>query len=283
MAGRPLGRWALLILGLVLLIGSAGGAFFWHYWLGPWRNTVNERWLRRHSAEAIWEETQEKILRLGWGHDDGQVVGLYGGREWVAWLIEGMRPGESISDCRHGHKDESLRCMTNQYPGPSAEAWIDWWQANRHKTQTEWIRDGFAQGGLVLHSPLTRADVRKLLAAMGTKDKVPRGWRWNAFRLLREGGFRTDTMKPGDLSGEDGEVVLAGVLAYAEWSALHPPVDPAGLLRKGPPPEDDMAVTPRLAGRSATIALGALFAFLFAVGVFCVAFFVRLRRLGRAA
>jgi hypothetical protein len=91
------------------------------------------------------------------------------------------------------HSAFSMRHITNQNAGEDADGWLDWWQANRDKSQREWIADGFRQRGLSLDVPLRPAQTEALLELL-SKPRPSDGrddfLRHNAFRWLRDSGVR---------------------------------------------------------------------------------------------
>ncbi|MFH1730285.1 MAG: hypothetical protein ABIF82_01375, partial [Planctomycetota bacterium] len=158
----------ILGIGILLLVAAGAVVVVWFYILGPYRRISDMGWERAHTEQQVWAETQKSIRRMGWAHDDGFRVGLWGNKEWVARIMDNMSPGDSLS-CSGGHKEIALSCMTNQQAG-AADDWLTWWQKNKHKTQEEWIRDGFAARGILLHEPLTKKDILALLRVLGERD-----------------------------------------------------------------------------------------------------------------
>jgi len=274
---RRLMRRFLLVMGSVLVAGSSVVAFLWFWLLAPCRHVSNGEWVATHSAEALWEETQRKILRIGWGHDDGSMVAGYGGKEWAAWIISGIREGQDIGDCRRGHKDSALQGMTNQGAGFTAKDWLDWWGRNRNKSQRQWLLDGFAQNGVVLQWPLSREDRLRLLEVMGADEKQPRGYRLSAFRLLRDSDFDPETITVRDLPPGRADPMLKGLVRFSKWSAMWPELDGVGLLRPEGPQRAGRLLTPVVYEYGFTATTGAVLGLLFVVGVYCLAVYVKTR------
>jgi hypothetical protein len=134
----------------VVLLGAALLAGYWrHYKLGPRRHLSDPDWLDAHSGTARWEEEQNDYRRTRSSPDvcfRGDRIGYYGGKDWFLWLEEQIRN----PDFRHcGCTDYALALMANQQP-PS---WKEWTDANRARSQEEWIRDGFLKCGVTVHLP----------------------------------------------------------------------------------------------------------------------------------
>ena len=210
---------------------------------------------------------------MGLTHDSALTVELYGGKEWVAWIIDRLKAGRQIGGCRNCHRDTVLQGMTNQFPGNRAEDWIAWWARNKDKTQIEWIRDGFAARGIALHDPLTQDDVAALLLVMEVKD--PREFRFNAERLLRDSGFcfRGDfdvSKVPADKRDE----VIAALMRYADWLRFSAdPIAPGRLVRR-----DEGGASPDYCSTRYALGAYSLMGILFLAGTFCVWQYARLRR-----
>jgi hypothetical protein len=135
--------------------------------------------------------------------------------------------------------------MTNQDAGVQAEDWLAWWRSNKHKTQEEWIREGFEQSGLTLDSPLTKEDIRSLLLVVGkTKEgassslDAPNYLRYNAMRWLRDSDFDPLSFNVSDLPEHDADAVMGGLIRFCRWSTDFPKEDAVGVLAIGEHPSE---------------------------------------------
>ncbi len=125
---------------------------------------------------------------------------------------------------------------TNQDPGFTVEACQNWWRRNRHKTQEEWVREGFESAGLRLESPLSMDDIRALLLMVGRKGATPRHLFYNALRWLRDSDFDPRSFTVSDLTRDDGQDLLNGLIRYSQWTARYPKGETPGVLAIGSPP-----------------------------------------------
>ena len=241
MKARLKTRRFLLSFGSFLLFFGLIGAFFWFYWLLPWRNTYNWEWHEHHTEKEWWAEIEKRINHIGWTHDDTLDLALYGNKEWFVRLMKDIKPGDDLNMCCGGlsHQLIGLRGMTNQDAGETAEAWLNWWDANRHKTQEQWIREGFAQRGLVLHSPLTKDDIIALLTVLGKIEDYPRYWRHNAYRWLRDSDFVPLSLHASELPAESADAVLAGLVKFSRWVGRSPKEKALGVLDIGEPIDEN--------------------------------------------
>jgi hypothetical protein len=100
-----------------------------------------------HNSPVAWETLLKRIRRVGWSHDDCFHMAAYGDKENLREIIERLKPGEDIRGCFGRHRDYVLSSVTNQDAGNSAVDWIKWWKQNQHKSQEQWIDEGFAVAG----------------------------------------------------------------------------------------------------------------------------------------
>lgn len=230
----------LLVAGAFFLLAFVFLAFAWFWWIGPFRRAMLHEWLDQNSEKQLWTDVQKSIGRWGWTHNDGFRVRLHGDKEWFARTIEGIGDDDRIG-CFAGHKEFALRVMTNQDVPSKAQAWKTWWEENKQKTQEEWIRDGFEQAGISLHTPLTTEDAVALLELLGDLDeeagsrKHPFHRHFNAFRWLRDSEFDPQTLRLADLPEQDAEVVLTGLVEYSRRLGRSPKSKAAGVLALGRP------------------------------------------------
>jgi hypothetical protein len=220
----------------VLLIMSGAGGLITVFWLLPYMvRPYDNHWLVRRSELGRWEFTQNYIRRFGWRHDDSGPVGAHGGKEWAAWIMDRVRDGPDPRGCESGHKTTALKSITNHSPVDDTRrfvpweeerpGWLAWWRQNRHKSQDEWIVDGFRSVGVMIHNPPAKEDWPALLTILGRGygkggepppdgiQKPPRHLSFNAFRCLRDSGF--DPVAHA-LESEITPEIKAGLLAYQQ-------------------------------------------------------------------
>ena len=212
-------------------------ALVWWGWMRPvLRGNFAFNW-PQYSATGAWE-FKEKALKMGrWTHDDGEWVGRWGDRDWMERLVREMEGGGKMEGCFNFHKESALALMTNQSPpetlGPGLtfeQWWLDWWRDNQHLRQEEWIRDGFAQQGIVVSFPASADDWPKLLKAMGAiagpeeHGRPPELYsstlRYNAFRWLRDSGFDPVAFALDSPSASESGEVRDGLRKYQEMIKL---------------------------------------------------------------
>jgi hypothetical protein len=229
--------WRLLtrLTGLLLLVAGACVAYGWFYKLGPARRTLDPQWVSRHSHQEYWREVQKGIHRGVWLHDDGRTVGMLGDKSWAEWIMNHVTPGGSMG-CLGGepcHSATAMRFITNQDVGEDADAWLDWWEKNKSKSQEQWIVDGFAQHGLEIAVPPTRDQTPAILTLLGnpeTKESVAiaEHLKYNAFRVLRDSGF--DPLRFALSDRPVSADVERGLLEYGKWQRRWPEAFGVGIL-----------------------------------------------------
>ena len=218
-------------LGGLLLLTACVLAFLWFFWLIPVKHLCSGDWEHKHSNYARWIEDQKSIHRIGVTHDTGIDLGYFGGKEWTIWIMGHIKPGKDITSCEASHLGNALAKMTNQQLGDQSDPWLAWWKTNQNKTQLEWIRDGFASKGVVLQQPLTTNNILVLLklANLTTNSVVYTNMpgslrpslRFNAFRWLRDSGFRTRDLDINTIATEDKDQIIRSLINYAEWFGIH--------------------------------------------------------------
>jgi hypothetical protein len=235
-------RRLLRVGGIALILIGAGFAAFWHLYLLPQWRRHDPVWQEQFTRKQYWQRAQDDIRRAGWTHDDFSLVGMLGDKGWAEWIMGKAESGEVISECGTiGHKDEALQFITCQDPakGKGSEPgkeWLEWWKENRGKSQIEWLRDGLAAYGVIVHIPPTRDDHAPLLSLLGntSKDppeKVPPFVKYNAFRWLRDSGF--DMLEFALSNGRESTSaqVIQGLREYSKRLDLLPSRDGVGILR----------------------------------------------------
>lgn len=213
-------RWRKLIGGILLLLSMAL-AFLWFYWLAPLRHLNSVTWQLDHSPRRQWDEMQKQIRRTGLDHDNSIGVGSWGGKEWMEWVIVKIKAGEDIyggGGCGgpYGHLADAPAQITNHRFANHAD-WISWWSTNQHRSQLEWIREGFGVYGIDLQESLTTNNIVALLKAISSG---PYYIKYNSLRWLRDSGIRPQNIDLGSLPKEDGSA-LRGLITYATWYGEH--------------------------------------------------------------
>jgi len=242
---RAISRFLLRGIGVVLLFLGVALGTTWFYFMGPLRNVIDPLWLEAHSEKRYWEEIETSTRRSVWNHDAFVLVGRFGNKDWVAWIMLRIHPGDDISDCAAGHKDEALKIMTNQEAGDSADAWLDWWAKNQSKSQEEWILEGFKLKGLELKTPLSKQNIHSLLRLIEQNKHIDksgdhplyRSLHWNAMRWLRDSDFNPTNFGRSDLPRENPDEVLRGLVEYSKLLGRFPKDSGLGVLPIGKPVE----------------------------------------------
>jgi hypothetical protein len=224
-------RKMLIWIGAVITAGGCLIAIAWWLVFVPMIEVSGMNWNKDRSPHGFWKQKQ-RALRLGWWqHDDGWAVGKLGGKEWMAPLIAYAESGKDLG-CFGCHRGVALELLTNQNPAKSGDPsveWPKWWAANRHKSQEDWILEGFLADGIQVSKPAAKSEHPTLLRLMGENHAPANDWekehprkahpehlRFNAFRWLRDSGF--DPVKfllesdPSTLE----EAVKNGVVAYTK-------------------------------------------------------------------
>ena len=213
--------------GLLLLLISGVALFLWFYWLAPLRNLSDPSWVLDHSPDRYWVELQKQLLRSGPSHDSYIRLGFWGDEKWVKWIMAKMQGGQEFKRCIDGHLDAALPYMTNQQPGPDAQSWLAWWSTNSHKTQLDWIREGFAKQSIELDQPLNTNNLFLLLtiltpatnwpASIKTLPKHRGALSHNACRWLRDSGFTPSQLSLSSVPADRRKIVTQGLVNYASW------------------------------------------------------------------
>jgi hypothetical protein len=226
-------KWRILfgLTGTILLAVGLFFAYLWFYRLGPARHTLDPKWVYSHSQQEYWREVQEGIHRGEWNHDDGFAVGHYGDKAWAEWIMSHVKPGTSMG-CVEGHPATAMRLITNQDVAGGADAWLEWWEKNKSKSQEEWIADGFAQHGAKVNVPPTPEQMPILLALLGSSGgKEPDSFsevEYNAFRCLRDIGF--DPIEYALTHQTIPDDVRQGLIKYGKWYHRYPEAIGVGVL-----------------------------------------------------
>jgi hypothetical protein len=260
-----------------MLVGMAV-AFWWHYLMSPVRRSLDTRWVVSHSPQHYWDQVQAAIRRGTWHHEVGFAVGYYGDKSWAEWIMTRVRAGENMGcSARLNHSATSMQYITNQDAGESADGWLAWWGANRHKSQIDWIADGFCQRGVEVTFPPTERQIEELLGLLGNPDAqaVPDYVKYNAFRCLRESKF-----EPVEYLLTRGEMPTrreAGLRQYEQYLDRFPRAGSAGILPLEPL-DDDRYQLPALLLPETQIAVQAAMWVPFVVGMCLVGWALRPRR-----
>lgn len=243
--------------GLLLLIAGLLAAYWWFYRLGPVRKIVDPIWLAEHSEVARWKEEQKDYRRMGSSPDlcfRGDRIGFYGDRKWFLWLADQLGHTDFRS-C--GCTKYALALMANRH----VDAWRQWAETNRSRSQEEWIRDGFSAFGLTVHLPPVADDTLPLLRLLGrpcwnflwagpqgtnAPEAIPSFAQYNAYRWLRDSGFEL-----GKFMATNGTLfahsdIASGLVGYSRWMAAYPGEQGLGVLALRSTKSDDWGGRPLL-------------------------------------
>ncbi len=151
----------------------------------------------------------------------------------MEWAIEHLRKDKDFFAC--ACSGEVLADIANQMP---ADGWIDWWERNNTKTQEEWLKDGFARYAVAVHVPPAESEIEPLLSLLGNSntnesERIPGYIRYNAYRWLRDSGFKPVGYAVSNLSESTSEVVKKGLVRYSQFELLCPKQDQVGILAFG--------------------------------------------------
>lgn len=228
------------IVGIALIVAGLVAGYFWFYHWGPMRRVLDPAWYLQHSDAAYWEEYQKCLQRSGYTHDWFGVVGRFGDKQSVQWVMDHIQPDEDIVSCAVGHKVGGLRFLTNQDAGDSMVAWLAWWEQNKSKSQEDWIREGFRKYDVEIQTPLTPANIIALLKLAAPHEDAeakpadcPDYLQYNAFRWLRDSDFDPDKFTVKDIPVKDADRVLQGLVRVARLSGEHPKYAGVGVLNLG--------------------------------------------------
>ncbi len=243
-----------ITFGVLLLSGAGVLAWFWFYTLAPMRRVLDLDWRAMHSKEAQWAEEQKSYRRftrspdLWYGADD---IYRFGDETWFKWLLDRVLSGDSsFRVC--GCTMECLAVMSNHDFDADAD-WANWYEANKEKTQEEWIQDGFATQGMTISLPPSDDETESLLMILGKRSKDPKNvnsageprldapgfMRYNAYRWLRDMGFDPVAyLLKSDVASLPKEL-KEGVTQYREYEKGDVPNSGLGRLSFAPAPESD--------------------------------------------
>jgi hypothetical protein len=254
-------RRVLLLLGVALVGVGVVGGYCWFYRLAPTRRLWNPDWLRTHSAAAIWAEEQKGYRR----NDDspdmffrGDMLGYNGDKDWTIWLVGSLKK-KDFRFC--GCTQATLSLLTNQRIDENEDAWIAWLEKHKNESQEQWIQQGFAEYGVKVLMPPVADDAAALLPLLGDgekdakgESKVPSWLKYNAFRWLRDSGFKWPEYVAAHPDWRASEKSAVGVCLYAELEGEFPPEDGMGRLAFAKPGSSrryDFVGRPRIATRAA--------------------------------
>ena len=217
------------------------------------RHLANHKWLESHSEKARWIEEQKDYKRMGSSPDlefRGDRIGYYGDKYWFLWLEEKATTDETFRVC--GCTETALALMANQH----TNSWESWVKTNRNKTQEEWIQEGFSQYGVVVHQPPNERDVKPLLNLIGRKrwnflmggpqgtnapDAIPDYVQYNAFRWLRDSGFRPGRFAFSNAAEVATQNLTLALVRYSQLEGSYPAYDNLGVLAFGKKAEEELS------------------------------------------
>lgn len=138
----------------------------------------------------------------------------------MEWVVKTLKPDLEPESCGEGqmHLPDAPFKITNQRL-PDGASWAAWWATNKHKSQIEWIRDGFRQQGVELQQPLSNNNTVDLLKLIATTKQGH--LEYNGKRWLRDSGFEPREFDLASLANDEKEVVPKGVLTFQHWLNEH--------------------------------------------------------------
>jgi hypothetical protein len=212
----------------LILIGAAVGAFWLFYGSVVQKSFAYDRLYLSEmhgTSRTLWWDTHRYTMRLiGWQHDDFAMVGASATKEDVPWILDGPS-GNTFDECGAGHRGSALEHVTNHSAGNTREKWLEWWDQHKNETQAEWIMQGFREFGLNIRLPLDHDAHLRLLSIIGKgtpdfskkdwKSGVPDHIRFNASRLLRDTGFKLNSITQEEVGKDVSGDLLKGIIAHA--------------------------------------------------------------------
>jgi len=234
-------------LGFCLVVVGVVANLCWFFWLKPRVEWADPLWSEQFTRKTFWKETQQQIRRYDWAHDDFVAVGKYGDKKWAQWIMARAQAGEQIADCGDvGHKDAALDYITGQQPADKTDwnttaFWLAWWETNKQKSQTEWVRDGLKAYGVQLEIPPRDKDYEPLLALLGNSstnesERIPSSVKYNAFRWLRDSGLNSTVFALSKVNAQTPDLVRQGLMTFYQYEKAWPKEDGIGLLELAPTP-----------------------------------------------
>jgi len=193
------------------------------------RHLADSRWLGTHTEKARWLEEQKDYERMGSSPDlefRGDRIGYYGDKRWFLWLENKATTAKNFRVC--GCTETALALMSNQHP----DSWEEWMKTNQNRTQEEWVRDGFLRYGVSVQTPPDVSDVEPLLKLMGRNswnflsgglqgtnapDSIPDYAQYNAFRWLRDAGFKPTAFARSNATLVASQDMAMALIKYANW------------------------------------------------------------------
>lgn len=173
-----------------------------------------------HFHQKTWDNAQKIVKRIGWIGDTSLYVGTWGNEGWVAQIIDDLtKNSEETEGCRPRYG--ALAMISNQYLGEDFALWQAWWKANKHKTQEDWIKEGFKSKGYTLTDPLDAPSILALLEILGKEDSSS-ATEFNAFRWLRDSDFAVDAFHYDSIPKDKGNIILMGIKKYCQLAAIYP-------------------------------------------------------------
>jgi hypothetical protein len=217
------------------------GAGAWGLWfevtkLGPFRSDLQANDYRARRELRAWQATRKRFHKGFQSHEDFEWVGSRGSTEEVRVAIRLLPAEGKIEGCLGSvrpHWAEMLRRLTGQDAGPNAEDWHRWWDANKDKTQADWIRDAFLPLGIDPERKPSADEVQSLLRLIGLHHHLRRsrsfshgvhiseGIAFNAMRILRDYDVDPTTVSLEDGSRPETRFIVRGLTHYARFQAQH--------------------------------------------------------------
>ena len=171
----------------VLFLTCAGVVLFQQSGQRSAEENINDAdWWHSHSEAARWEAVQQAAHKGHWFHWLDVMAREHGDKEFMVFVMNTIHADTDIDSPEYGSIGRAFPYITNQNAGRSAREWLDWWKQNQHKTQEQWIQEGFAAQDLTV----SVEQPESVLSVLGAEDsEIPAYIRMNAFRLLRGADF----------------------------------------------------------------------------------------------
>jgi hypothetical protein len=261
-------KYILRISGTILIFIGIGIACFWYFRLLPMYQRHDFQWYERFSPKGRWKYIQNNIHRYGWTQYDFHMVGNFGDKTWAEWILAKALDDSWLYGC--GYKYIALNYITNQAPVNDREyvssihgydyrekKWAEWWKQNKNKSQIEWIRDGFSKYGVKVSKTPSVEECKALLSVLGdvrdynTEDNktdddnetfsfpekvekekkyAPDYLRYNAFRWLRDSGFKPVEFTIRHVTKSSPKEIIQGLKTYQRWNSIYPWHADVGIL-----------------------------------------------------
>jgi hypothetical protein len=206
----------ILLLVVVML-------YIWHWQLGSARHLWRTQWAYNHSEFARYNEIKKFIKQGNWNHDLCiMFANHYADKDLVSWLINDLRPTDTMGCLsRKSHRGSLLSRAANIDMGDKAVDWIGWWDANKEKTQIDWIIDGFKRAGIEVKEKgeMDEAVALSLLRLIGSEDS-PSYLSYNAYRFLNAKHINPYKLFIDKVDSD--KQIKTGLIRYSSYMMTYP-------------------------------------------------------------